>query len=32
MTQLVFVTLHNSIVFAICMPKIGKFGENLTKF
>jgi len=25
-------TFHNSIVLAICVPKIIKFGENLTKF
>jgi len=24
--------LHNSIVIAICVPKIIKFGEALTKF
>jgi len=24
--------LHNSIVLAICMPKIIKFGSDLTKF
>jgi len=25
-------TLHNSIVLAICVPKIIKFGADLTKF
>ena len=25
-------TSHNSIVLAICVPNISKFGENLTKF
>jgi len=24
-------TLHNTIIFAICMPKIIKFGGDLTK-
>jgi len=25
-------TSHNSIILAICVPKIIKFGEDLTKF